>query len=256
MLIPFMIFISKSRHLQISMLSIILTAALVYSGSLYVTWQNDRKILLERGQPDINTLSLDQLQNGLFVSGSLDLTIDVFAEMTESDFSKFQYYLIPIYSTDAEGYITFDYFVAFRAERDQYKTMADLIEYTWSDIDKPTPLTLENARLAILPTECQAFLDEYTQADDFSEGQSFIEWCAKIGICGTPDPAVIQSKITSYMITETTGPDSALNDMYVVLGVAFVFAILLLVAIFKRRQPADPTVERAPGPAEPTDPYH
>jgi len=51
----------------------------------YFDWQKDYHILQEKGRPDFNTLTEDQLEAGMSVHGDIDLALGAYAESYETD---------------------------------------------------------------------------------------------------------------------------------------------------------------------------
>ena len=94
----------------------------------YFDWQKDYHILQEKGRPDFNTLTEDQLEAGMSVHGDIDLALGAYAESYETDLgirtsdeSSSLYYLIPIFDMAGDGKIR--YLITFHAEPEDFDTL-------------------------------------------------------------------------------------------------------------------------------------
>ena len=241
MFIPFVI--PRTRK-GLAILFAVFTA-IVFAGAIitYFSWAADQKMLRENGQPDFNTLSQEQLKNGLIVQGKIMLSFDTYAEAYEtnmgirsSDKSTQLYYIIPVYDVSKDNSIDIKYFITFMADPKHFDTMDKIVTQTWSDVSEVSELDLKNAQIRTLPSNVKQYLDNWANANDFYERGSFIDWCAEYGVFGTADKTAIQSRIVPFMMTETAAKGTDLSTVFLLLGIGLLFlAVTLFLIFFKRR---------------------
>lgn len=243
MSLPIPFIIPQTRKGIIIMFSVILAVSLIGAAVVFSLWATDQNKLKEKGQPDFNTLSADELENGLIVKGTIDLAFDTFAEAYEenygvrtSDESELLYYVIPIYDIDADGYIQINYFMAFKAEPKHYDMMDKIMEQTWIEPDEYSELSVENGVINTLPDDLTQFFYEWADDTAFYENGSFIDWCAENNIFGTTDKNEIKSKIMPYYIDETETAGTSLTGVWVCLIFA-VLSIAFLIFMKKYNKP-------------------
>lgn len=243
-----LLFPKSQKGLKILM-AVLFIICLGASVLVYVFWTADQSQLKEYGQPDFNTLSQDELKDGLIVKGDIDLVLDVYAEEYETNLgtrtdedSETLYYVVPVHHEDDAGYIIFDYILTYEAGSADFKTMDSILEETWSEQGGQTVLSVENARIQSLPGEIKGYFTEWYENPEFYEGGSFIDWAVETETFETSDRALIASKLTPYMVdrTDTAGTDPVIA--WIFLGFAIVCLIILLALIFRKgpQQPPQP----------------
>jgi hypothetical protein len=244
MYIPIIYAIPKTRKGLIILLSILLAVCVGIAVFITVQWAGDQQSLRENGQPDFNALAEDQLEPGLFVHGSIDIALDVYAEQYESDFgrrtsddSTSLYYLVPVYNT-SDGSIS--YLITYQAEPEDYATMDNIVAQSWSNDPLTARLDIENGEIFSLPDDLKGYFSDYANDPTLYENGSFIDWCKEYDIFGTDDAAAIEAKLVPYMIKKTSmaGTDPAV--IYVFAAIAVLLAASLLFVIFYKKGKACP----------------
>ena len=168
--------------------------------TMIVFWVRDQQKLAEYGQPNLNTLPMEQLTDGMIVTGTIDLSLGTFAETYEtnngvrtSERSTSLYYVIPIYEIDSEGYYVIQYCMGFKADPDEFAVMDTICEQTWLEIDDPIELPVKNAYIHSMDSDYWQFFMEWADDPSFYDNGSFIDWCAEYYIFGTDDREFIRS---------------------------------------------------------------
>jgi len=240
MAIPIFYAIPKTRKgMKITML---ICAALLIGFSVisFISWSIQKQEIAESGQPDFNTLAQSELADNMYVTGTIDLAIDYYAEdyatdssgNRTSDDSEALYCLVPVYESSADGTVNIRYFVTYKAEPKDFDTVEAIIAQTWSDDPMTAMIPLEYAQVYDLPEDYQQYLDEYINRKDFYENGSFTDWCVEYNILGTTNRAQIASKVAPYMIQKVDGPGTALTNALIFLGIALGCVIIFLVLHF------------------------
>jgi hypothetical protein len=195
----------KGLIITLAVLSAIFLGLAIFG---YFEWSRDHQLLQEKGQPDFNTLTEDQLEAGMFVHGDFDLALDVYAEAYDSQLgirtskdSSNLYYLIPIYDKAGDGEI--QYLITFNAEPEDFDTLDKIVAQTWSDDPITTRLTVDNGYMWNLPDTFKEYFSEWAHDDSFYENGSFIDWCKEYNVFGTDDEAAIEAKLVPYNIYRT-----------------------------------------------------
>lgn len=241
------IIIPKTRKGAINFLTVLLVIFIIAAVVSFVVFLSDQQRLEEKGQPSFNTLPIEELEHKLYVTGTIDLAIDYYAEeyvenygVRTSQDSESLYYLIPIYDEDNNGYLTFKYFITFESDPDDFDVMERILEQTWSDVPEMTSLEIENGSITNLPDDLKQYLCEWMDTA-FYEGGTFIDWCAEMNILGTDDRSEIRSKVVPYQINKlkTLGTDISVPIMF--LGFAVLMLIVILIA--KRSDKPDRSFE-------------
>lgn len=225
----------------------ILTVGIVVCVLCFLTtmafWVRDQQTLAKYGQPDFNTLSIDQLADGMIVSGTIDLSLGTFAETYEtnngvrtSEKSKSLYYVIPIYETDSDGYYVIQYCIGFKADPDEFTVMDQICEQTWLETDDPIKLTVENGYIHVMDSDNWRYLMEWADDPSFYDNGSFIDWCAEYYIFGTDDREFITSRIVPYSIDKTKTAGVDLNTAWLFLGIGIILLLLLLILRQKKKR--------------------
>lgn len=233
---PIMLPFPKTRKGAIITMTIVSFVLLVLLFALLLTYLNHQNLLEENGQPDFNTLEVEDLKDNLYVHGKINTIIDVYAERYEKSYGKKKttdlYYIIPIYDIDANGYVNTKYFISFRTGQKHFDEMDNIVRQTWTDVPKLTTLELDNAVIIDLPDDYKKYLDDWVKDSNFYEGGSFIDWCINTNVLNTTDSETIKSKITPYLIIESTGTDPTTICLF--LGFFILSVCLLLYLIFKK----------------------
>lgn len=248
MIIPYII--PRTRKGWIILLSILAFACLLTAGILYSSYASDQKMLEEKGQPDFNTLSIDQLENNLIVNGTIVLAFDHYAESYETNMgirtsskSEELYYVIPVVEIDEEGYLYAKYVISFLADKKHFDVMDRIFDQTWFDTDYYAELQIENGRIVDLPNDVKPYFTQWLEDPFFYEGGTFVDWCVEYDIFGTQDREVIKSKITPYMIKEFGGIEANRDNAWILLAIGIALLLILLVLIFIKK-PVKPSVEQ------------
>jgi hypothetical protein len=239
MLIPYII--PKTRGgLKIVMI-IIIAMLTAFSVIVFCEWSADQAALKKNGQPSFNTLSKDELKDGLLVKGSIDMALDSYAEEYETNFgvrtsdnSETLYYLIPMYDTYEDGSIAVNYLITYEAGPKDFSSMDAIFNQTWSETAEPAVFTVENAQIVNLPTDLKQYYTEWAQDPQFYKGGSYIDWCVENNIFGTGNRNRIESKLVPYMIRKTATAGTDINIMWGLLALDAICIIILLVLIFRK----------------------
>lgn len=232
--------VPKSGNKFKVLLTIIFVVCFGMSIVAYSIWVRDQELLKKHGQPSFNTLPQDELEEGLIVKGTIDIALGTYAEEyeTRSGDSEMLYYVLPIYSTDEKDNKNIKYFITYRAEPEEYDVMDAIVQHTWnenSETSSPVKFDIANAQVKSLPGDIRQFLMEWARDPKFYEGGSFIDWCAKNGIFGTDDNALIESKLVPFMIYSTDSAGSDPIIVTVLYGIAMLCLIILMIMTFSKR---------------------
>lgn len=229
----------KGLIILLSVLFIICAGAAVFT---YFSWSADQQALKTGGQPDFNTLSETDLKDGLIVTGKIDMALEAYAEeydttvgIRTSDDSETLYYVVPIYDEAADGSVSINYLITYKADPKDFDTLDAIVDYTWNDVAEPAPLAVENAEISTLPSDIKGYYTEWANDPTFYENGSFIDWCAEMDIFGTSDKAVIESKMVPFMIdrTSTAGTDPTIVWLFT--GFSGLCLIILVVLLLRKK---------------------
>lgn len=235
MSIPIFFPIPRTRKGIKILMAVLGTLCLAGALIVFILWSADQKTLRETGQADFNTLAQSELRDGMFVTGSIDIAIDWYAEKYEtgyfkeraSDNSEALYYLIPIYNAD--GFIS--YFITYEAKPMDFEAMEKIVAQTWSDNPLTEKITIENGEIRKLSNELQQYMRERIGDETFYENGSFIDWCAEYNVLGTSDLHEIESRFTPYIIcsTPTAGTDITVAWFLLCMGIlCFIFMLVMI----------------------------
>lgn len=229
-----------TRRAVIITLTIFIAVCIIFAGITVYSWAKGQLQLRKIGQPSFNTLPMEDLKDGLIVTGTIDLTMGNYAWesiTSDTDMDTNLYYLIPIYDIDGEGYYVFHYFIGYKAATEDVSTMEKISEQTWNETTAPVVLTVENGIIHNLNGDLKQYLAEWVEEPGFYDGGSFIDWCAEYNILGTADREIIQSKIVPYWIeeTQTVGTDLLTAWVFLIMAAIFLLSLLTLKLIFRKR---------------------
>lgn len=213
--------------------------SLCIAGALivFLLWSSDQKTLRETGQPDFNTLSQSDLRGDMFVTGSIDIAVDYFAEEYETGYfnertsenSEALYYLIPILGTDGNT----SYFITYEAKPKDFDAMELIVAQTWSDDPVTEKITVGNGEIRELSSDLQQYMKEWANDEAFYENGSFIDWCAEYNVLGTSDHDVIASRLVPYVIcsTYTAGTDITIAWFFLCIGILCFVVMLIMIFV-------------------------
>ena len=227
---------AESQRIKGFLLMVVFVCAFS-TAALFVNWVVDQVNLSANGEPDLNTLTYDELKHGLFVTGTSDVVFGPYAEKymeneygerDESYFSDY-YYLLPIY---AQGGDTIECFVTFKTDR--YSDQKNLMQIVQSCGTQA--LIIEHGRMVSLDDEVKEILRSCVKAPGYYEGGSFLNYCIEHNLMGTSDKDEIMSRILTYSIYRTNhaGINPALIVCTAVTGL--IFAMLLAAMNRKQRE--------------------
>ncbi len=242
MSIPIPIVIPRTRKGVNIMFFVLLVASLIGAAIVLTLWTIDQNNLKEYGQPDFNTLSIDELKSGMIVKGKIDIAFDTFAEEYEteygrrtSDQSEKLYYVVPVYNTDAEGYFDYQYVLCFITEPSDFQRMDEIFEQTWSDEDMDTKVTVTNGVITDMSGDIKQFYYEWADSPEFYDNGSFIDWCMEYNIFGTSDENEIRSRIVPYCISKTASAGTSLDGFWACIIFAALFtAAIIAIKVFNK----------------------
>lgn len=203
-------------------------------------WVSDVQKMKKQGELCFNTLPEEDLESGLFVSGTIDTAIDVYAETFEtnelgqriSNNSDKMFYVIPIYDNDK---LHCQYFIAFEGQSKQFDDMEKIVHQTWNDVTEWTEIQITNGKTYRLPDEIQQLYVDWAQNPDFYEGGSFIDWCAEMNLFNTDDREDILSKMVPYAIYQTDAVNSNLTGTILCVGLSISFFVLYMIVKKSKR---------------------
>jgi hypothetical protein len=234
----------KSAQTRMALLILAVICGII-TIAIFGTWVADKINLATNGEPDFTQLSLDEMKNGLFITGTIKEAIGPYAEQytidehgNESPESLNQfYYLIPIYSKQGD-YI--ECFVTFEASYhlSDKNVMEHIAEDSASGVNTGE-LVIEHGRMVKMKKEQKRILQNWLISEDFYEGGSFIDYCVEYNVMGTTDRDVIYSKIMTYNI-DREWQAGRIDIQYILLplalGVFFVLWIILIDGVQKKRR--------------------
>lgn len=234
----------KTRKGYIILLIALILIFAFFTGLFYFQWIEEQKILTEVGQPDFNSLPINELKADQIVKGDIGLAIDVYSEEYEegflgtraSDESDALYYLIPVYTLNEDGYANIQYFMTYKALPEEFDIMDDIVASTWSDNQNMKVLSLDYATISELDEEVWSHLQDMVHDENFYEGGSFIDWCIENNTFDSSNEAFIESKFVPYELSRKNTPTSDLWLMKFFLFLIILQVILLLVFIFYKKE--------------------
>jgi hypothetical protein len=249
MFIPIFYIFPKTRKGIMILLIVIGVILLAVAGYSLSNWMKDQAMLEKYGQPDLYSLSAEQLVDGLIIRATVDLAIDVFAEDYDvdsggriSDKSAHLYYVIPVYDLADDNAVITKYLMVLKAEPGDFAVLDKICEQTWTDVAEYTELALINGKVVKLPDDVQQLMVKWYQGTGFYEGGSFLDWCVEYNIFGTDDKAQIETKILPFMVYKTASAGDSLEPFWILLSLAAVpFIVMLFMIIYKKpKKTVDP----------------
>jgi hypothetical protein len=225
--IPIVVPITMTRKgiIRISFIMCIISAIL--AAVIVFLWVADQSKLQAEGQPDFNQLSMNQLEHGTIIHGSVDLIIDSYAESMGGN-NKNRYYVVPIQPDTNNQDQSFQYFITLEAGPRDYKLLDKVIEQTWSNDPLTQQFIINNGRIRKISTELDTHLSQWVQSPDFYPGGSFIDWCVENKVLGTKDKTEIISRIAPFVINKTDAAGTDIRVALLFVGLLLFFLIMIL----------------------------